>query len=114
MKKVILRFLRNKAIEIREFAFSFIIAIGIICASALVVGVLGYLTSLVCSHNPHWHSLVVALSKQNPTQIDYIGTGAVVGTTMALVVFIFYLLAMWMKENWQRAKREIKEENKCQ
>lgn len=86
MKKVILRFLKNKAVEI--WNGKFILLYWIACA------LIGYVIGDFFP-DPRGIWIIILL---------------IIGALLTLVLVMIFVA--WLKENWQRAKHEIKEEDK--
>ena len=120
MKRVILRFLKNKAIEIGGF-LSYVILI--IIGAAIILGGLSYPLGLWCHNSPAIRGFfLIDISHgffgivSNGVELLFCiiaGTLSIFG--IGLVIFgLYYGTRDWLEENWHRAKREIKDEQELQ
>lgn len=119
MNKVILRFLKNKAIEIGEFMIKtgefigvFILVVFAVAVASVVLAGLGYIVDSIFKGNTIWEKLIEFMATYDVVIYDRIGTGVVFIFTVCISIAIVYFTVKWLKENWQRAKREIEEETK--
>ena len=117
MKKVILRFLRNKAIEIASGLFialkyATLVVVGL-SAVAIVFWFIGWCVG-------GWELFVelADIEKTEPMFEYYVGLGAIflmaiiltgclIGVVYILVFTFIEWFIDWIKENWQRAKEEV-------
>ena len=113
--KVILRFLKNKAIEIGQ-ALLYFLKRGLIWS--VISSVLIFISFIIGLLVQKWEWFMITFEIPSNVTSDAILAGFVFVVVsfmcLALVAIIAWIVMEfigWIKENWERANREIKEEN---
>ena len=120
MKKVILRFLRNKAIEIGEFLLTVVFSVVVIAVIAAVFASICYGIGYTVLNIGFLSQFIVrdVSGLGDTAELGIASLFLVVITAMVIFIVVGGIISFvgwfvaWLKENWQRAKREIEEEAK--